>query len=70
MFGSLYCLNNKLKLNKVDSKYYITNGPAFLNKNNFYHTDTKKKIIYKIRINNKLKILKKNVFLRKAFCII
>ena len=36
MFGSLYCLNNKLKLNKVDSKYYITNGPAFLNKNNFY----------------------------------
>ena len=42
-FGSLYCLNNKLKLHKVDSKYYITNGPAFLNKNNFYHTDTKKK---------------------------
>lgn len=64
MFGSLYCLNNKLKLNKVDSKYYITNGPAFLNKNNFYHTDTKKKIIYKIRTNNKLKILKKNVFLK------
>ena len=47
MFGSLYCLNNKLKLHKVDSKYYITNGPAFLNKNNFYHTDTKKKKIYK-----------------------
>ena len=64
MFGSLYCLNNKLKLYKVDSKYYITNGPAFLNKNNFYHTDTKKKIIYKIRTNNKLKILKKNVFLK------
>ncbi len=63
-FGSLYCLNNKLKLHKVDSKYYITNGPAFLNKNNFYHTDTKKKIIYKIRINNKLKILKKSVFLK------
>ena len=63
-FGSLYCLNNKLKLHKVDSKYYITNGPAFLNKNNFYHTDTKKKIIYKIRTNNKLKILKKNVFLK------
>jgi len=63
-FGSLYCLNNKLKLHKVDSKYYITNGPAFLNKNNFYHTDTRKKIIYKIRINNKLKILKKSVFLK------
>ena len=64
MFGSLYCLNNKLKLHKVDSKYYITNGPAFLNKNNFYHTDTKKKIIYKIKNNNKLKILKKNIFLK------
>jgi len=63
-FGSLYCLNNKLKLHKVDSKYFITNGPAFLNKNNFYHTDTRKKIIYKIRINNKLKILKKSVFLK------
>ena len=62
--GSLYCLNNKLKLHKVDSKYFITNGPAFLNKNNFYHTDTRKKIIYKIRINNKLKILKKSVFLK------
>ena len=62
--GSLYCLNNKLKLHKVDSKYYITNGPAFLNKNNFYHTDSRKKIIYKIRINNKLKILKKSVFLK------
>jgi len=37
---------------------------AFLNKNNFYHTDTKKRIIYKIRINNKLKILKKSVFLK------
>ena len=45
--GSLYCLNNKLKLHKVDSKYFITNGPAFLNKNNFYHTDTRKKINYK-----------------------
>ena len=33
-----------------------------LNKNNFYHTDTRKKIIYKIRINNKLKILKKSVY--------
>ena len=55
---------DKLKLHKVDSKYYITNGPAFLNKNNFYHTDTRKKIIYKIRINNKLKILKKSVFLK------
>jgi len=51
--GSLYCLDDSLKLHKVDDKYFITNGPAFLNKNNFYHADSKKKIIYKIKINNK-----------------
>ena len=54
--GSLYCLDNYFNLHKVDSEYFITNGPAFINKNNFYHTDSKKKIIYKIKINNKLKI--------------
>lgn len=62
--GSLYCLDNHLRLHKVDDKYFITNGPAFLNKNNFYHTDSRKRIIYKIKINNKLKILKKTVFLK------
>jgi len=62
--GSLYCLNNKLKLHKVDSKYFITNGPAFLNKNNFYHTDSRDKKIYKIKIDKKLKIIKKKVFIK------
>ena len=62
--GSLYCLDNKLKIHKIDKKYFITNGPAFLNKNNFYHTDSKKKIIYKITINNNFKILKKKIFLK------
>ena len=62
--GSLYCLDNHLKLHKVDEKYFITNGPAFLNKNNFYHTDSKKKIIYKIKINNKFQIIKKNIFVK------
>ena len=62
--GSLYCLDSDLRLKKVDDNYFITNGPAFLNKNNFYHTDSRKKIIYKININNKLKILKKTVFVR------
>jgi len=59
--GSLYCLDNHLKLHKVDDKYFITNGPAFLDKNNFYHTDSRKREIYKIKINNKLKILKMQV---------
>ena len=62
--GSLYCLDDCLKLRKVDDKYFITNGPAFLNKNNFYHADSKKKIIYKIKINNKFQIIKKNTFVK------
>ena len=60
--GSLYCLDNKLNLHKVDKNYFITNGPAFLNNNNFYHTDSKKRIIYKIKINSNFKILKKTIF--------
>ena len=48
--GSLYCLDSDLRLKKVDDNYFITNGPAFLNKNNFYHTDSRKKTIYKIKL--------------------
>ena len=62
--GSLYCLDNHLRLHKVDEKYFIANGPAFLDKNNFYHTDSRKRVIYKIKINDKLKILKKTIFLK------
>ena len=39
--GSLYCLDQKLNLKKVDTNYYITNGPAFINSKNFYHTDSR-----------------------------
>ena len=62
--GSLYCLDNYLKLHKVDTDYFIPNGPAFLDKNNFYHTDTKKKTIYRIKINKNFKIIKKKIFLK------
>ena len=62
--GSLYCLDNSLKLHKIDSKYYITNGPAFLNKNNFYHTDSGRRIIYKIKIISKFQIVKKSIFIK------
>jgi sugar lactone lactonase YvrE len=62
--GSLYCLDKNLKVHKIDGKYFITNGPAFLDKNNFYHTDTRKGEIYKIKINKKLKIVKKIKFLK------
>ena len=57
--GSLYCLDKKMKLHKVDTKYYITNGPAFINNDTFLHTDTVRKIIYKIKINDNYKIVKK-----------
>ena len=62
--GSLYCLDKNLKVHKIDDKYFITNGPAFLDKNNFYHTDTRKGEIYKIKINKKLRIVKKTKFLK------
>ena len=62
--GSLYCLDKHLKLHKVDSNYYITNGPAFINQNNFFHTDSRTRKIYKIKINKEYKIIKKSLFLK------
>ena len=48
----------------MDTNYYITNGPAFLDENNFYHADSRSRIIYKIRINKYFKISKKKIFIR------
>ena len=62
--GSLYCLDENLNLHKVDSNYSITNGPAFLDDNNFYHTDSRSKVIYKIKINKSFKIIKKKIFVK------
>ena len=62
--GSLYCLDNNLNLKKVDQNYIITNGPTFIDENNFYHTDSRKKNIYKIKINKRLKIIKKKIFIK------
>ena len=62
--GSLYCLDKKLNIHKVDTKYYITNGPAFIDSVNFLHTDSRSKIIYKIKINKRYKIVKKSKFLK------
>lgn len=60
--GSLYKLDKKLMMTKVDSNYRITNGPAFINQFNFYHTDSGKKLIYKIKINKENKIINKKIF--------
>ena len=60
--GSLYKLDKNLNLTKVDKNYRITNGPAFINDKNFYHTDSSKKIIYKIKINKKDTIISKKIF--------
>ncbi len=60
--GSLYKLDKNLKLSKVDKNYITTNGPAFINQYNFYHTDSSKKTIYKIKINRKNKIVSKKIF--------
>ncbi|WP_440919456.1 SMP-30/gluconolactonase/LRE family protein [Candidatus Pelagibacter sp.] len=60
--GSLYKLDKNLKLTRVDKNYRITNGPAFIDQYNFYHNDSPKKIIYKIRINKNNKIISKKIF--------
>ena len=60
--GSLYKLDKNLILTKVDKNYRITNGPAFLDQYNFYHTDSSKKKIYKIKINKNNKIVNKKIF--------
>ncbi|RZO62247.1 MAG: SMP-30/gluconolactonase/LRE family protein [Candidatus Pelagibacterales bacterium] len=62
--GSLYCLDKKLSLYKVDTKYYIPNGPAFINKNTFLHTDSLRKIVFKIKINKNYNIIKKIKFIK------
>ncbi len=62
--GSLYCLNKNLELKKVDKNYMITNGPAFISNKIFYHTDSRKKKIYKIKINNNKKIISKKLFIK------
>ena len=62
--GSLYCLDSNLKITKVDAGYYVTNGPAFLDGKNFYHADSIKRTIYKIKISTKFKILKKTIFIK------
>ena len=60
--GSLYKLDKNLLLTKVDKNYRITNGPAFIDQFNFYHTDSSKKKIYKIKINKNNKIIHKKIF--------
>ncbi len=60
--GSLYKLDKNLSLTKIDKNYRITNGPAFIDELNFYHTDSSKRKIYKIKINKNNKILDKKIF--------
>jgi xylono-1,5-lactonase len=62
--GSLYCLDKKFNVKKVDSNYIITNGPAFIDERNFYHTDSRLKKIYKIKIDKDLNILDKKIFIK------
>ncbi len=60
--GSLYKLDKNLNLKKIDKNYRITNGPAFIDQYNFYHTDSSKNKIYKIKIDKKNKIQSKKIF--------
>ena len=60
--GSLYRLDKRLTISKVDTNYKTPNGPTFIDQYNFYHTDSSKKLIYKIRINKKDEIINKKIF--------
>ena len=60
--GSLYKLDGNFIITKVDTNYRITNGPAFIDQFNFYHTDSSKRTIYKIKINKRNKIISKKIF--------
>ena len=62
--GSLYCLNKNLILKKVDTNYIIPNGPVFISDKIFYHTESSKRIIYKITINKNFKIINKKIFIK------
>ena len=62
--GTLYCLDKYFKLREVDKNYMITNGPAFITNNIFYHTDSKKGTIYKIKIKKNYKIISKKIFIK------
>ena len=65
--GSLYKLDKNLNLTKVDKNYRITNGPAFIDQYNFYHTDSSKRTIYKIKINKNNKIVSKKIFKKLSY---
>ena len=41
--GSLFCIDKKNKIHLVDTGYITPNGPAFINKNQMFYTDSKKK---------------------------
>src|SRR6056300_1078394 len=58
----IYKVDKNLLLTKVDTNYRITNGPAFIDQYNFYHTDSPKKKIYKIKIDKNDKIISKKIF--------
>jgi len=59
--GSLFCIDKKNKIHQVDKGYITPNGPAFINKNQMFYTDSKKKTIYKI-FHKKFKVRKKIIF--------
>ncbi|WP_440874154.1 SMP-30/gluconolactonase/LRE family protein [Thalassotalea sp. PLHSN55] len=62
--GALYKLDAQLQWQIIDTGYCITNGPAFT-KNNavLYHTDTLKRVIYKIFLDQHRQITSKQVFI-------
>ncbi len=66
--GSLYRLNPDHTLHKMDSDYFITNGPAFsVDGKTMYHNDSVKGIVYAFDLHNDGAIGRKRPFAQLTF---
>jgi len=62
--GALYKLHPNLSWQSLDEGYCITNGPAFSQCGRYvYHTDTAKRVIYRLNVNDDDTILSKEIFI-------
>jgi len=63
--GNLYRLNRNLEWSLQDSGYLVSNGPAFSPDKKFmWHTDSKRRVIYRFRMSPRGRISAREEFIR------
>lgn len=63
--GALYRLDPDHTVTRVDSGYFIANGPAFSPNQQFmYHTDSKRGLAYRFEITDDGQLINRTIFLR------